>query len=90
MPVTVEASLFHTPAHDTDNPRWVHADDCRNVMRAMQENSISLIVTDPPYFIDGMGDDWDHGALARRMRGCGVVKSLPIGMKFDRSQGPRL
>lgn len=56
----------------------------------MKSNSVSLIVTDPPYFIDGMDDKWDHGALSRRKRDWGVVKSLPIGMKFDRSQGPRL
>ena len=37
-----------------------------------------------------MGDDWGHRALGQRTRGYGVVKSLPIGMKFDRSQGPRL
>ena len=74
---------------DTDT-RWVIAADCRKVMPNMQDNSISLVVTDPPYFIDGMGDDWDSGALSRRMRDHGVVKSLPIGMKFDRSQGPRL
>jgi len=87
---TVEESLFATPAPDTDNPRWVRAADCRTVMHTMQENSVSLIVTDPPYFINGMGDEWDRNALARRTRGFGVVKSLPVGMKFDRSQGPRL
>lgn len=70
--------------------RWVSPVDCREAMPKMNDNSVSLIVTDPPYFIDGMGDDWDHQALERRARGCGVVKSLPIGMKFDRSQGPRL
>ena len=59
-------------------------------MPLLPDNSISLIVTDPPYFLDGMDDQWDHGALVRRKRGHGVVKSLPVGMKFDRSQGPRL
>jgi len=87
---TVEESLFATPTPDTDNPRWVRAADCRTVMHTMQENSVSLIVTDPPYFINGMGDEWDRDALARRTCGFGVVKSLPVGMKFDRSQGPRL
>ena len=77
-------------ASATDEWRWVFPVDCRAAMLNMRESSISLIVTDPPYFIDGMGDDWDHRALERRMRGSGVVKSLPIGMKFDRNQGPRL
>ncbi len=79
-----------TPARSDDEARWVVAKDCRKVMPNMQKNSVSLIVTDPPYFIDGMGDEWNHGALERRTRSFGVVKSLPIGMKFDRSQGPRL
>ena len=64
--------------------------DCRIAMEEMATNSISLIVTDPPYFIDGMGDDWNHETLLRRASRCGVVPSLPVGMKFDRSQGPRL
>ena len=90
MLVAAEKSLFSTSVSDADNPRWVCADDCRKVMPTMRANSVSLIVADPPYFIDGMGDEWDHDALTRRARGCGVVKSLPIGMKFERSQGPRL
>ena len=70
--------------------RWVQTADCREAMPAMNDNSVSLIVTDPPYFIDGMGDEWDHEALIKRTRNCGVVQSLPVGMKFDRNQGPRL
>ena len=59
-------------------------------MQGMKDNSVSLIVTDPPYFIDGMDDDWSHDNLKRRAQAAGVVKSLPVGMKFDREQGPRL
>ena len=85
------AELLGTPrASEPEEWRWVSPVDCRTAMPRMGDNSVSLIVTDPPYFIDGMGDDWDHRALERRTRGCGVVKSLPIGMKFDRSQGLRL
>lgn len=90
MFAAIGGSLSTAQASDNDKPRWVCPNDCRKVMPAMQANGVSLIVTDPPYFIDGMGDDWDHDALARRTRDRGVVKSLPIGMKFDRSQGPRL
>ncbi len=71
-------------------PHWVIAEDCRNQMASMSDNSVSLIVTDPPYFIDGMGDDWDHEALGRRMKPGGVVGSLPVGMKFDVHQGVKL
>ena len=68
----------------------VVAADCRKAMTAMESNSVSLIATDPPYFIDGMGDDWDHDNLVRRMKPEGVVSSLPAGMKFDVMQGIRL
>lgn len=33
--------------------------DCRIGMEDLDDNSISLLLTDPPYFIDGMGEDWD-------------------------------
>ena len=35
--------------------------DCREVMRAMPENSVDAIVTDPPYGLSFMGKEWDHG-----------------------------
>lgn len=70
--------------------RYVFADDCRRFMASMRTNSVSLIITDPPYFIDGMGEDWDREKLAQRVRKGGVVGSLPVGMKYDRAQGPRL
>ena len=71
-------------------PVWVRPLDCRVVAREMTQNSVSLIVTDPPYFIDGMDDGWNRVALERKVRRAGVVGSLPVGMKFDREQGKRL
>jgi len=35
-------------------------DDCRNAMRGMDADSISAIVTDPPYGLKFMGKGWDH------------------------------
>jgi DNA modification methylase len=35
--------------------------DCLDVMRALEENSIDSIVTDPPYGLGFMGKEWDHG-----------------------------
>jgi hypothetical protein len=35
--------------------------DCLDVMRNMDPNSIDCIVTDPPYGLQFMGKDWDHG-----------------------------
>ncbi len=35
--------------------------DCLEVMRGMPDNSISLVLTDPPYGLEFMGKKWDHG-----------------------------
>ena len=35
-------------------------DDCRVAMQKMEANSISSIVTDPPYGLKFMGKGWDH------------------------------
>lgn len=71
------------------NCEWVKAADCRLGMAALGENSISLILTDPPYFLDGMSNHWDHAKLRAKVKP-GVVGGLPVGMKFDRRQGREL
>ncbi len=63
--------------------------DCQKVMAGMKNDSVSLIVTDPPYFIDGMDDQWNNKKLHKRKIHKGVV-ALPAGMKFDVTQGIRL
>lgn len=63
--------------------------DCRYALSSIESNSIDLVITDPPYFIDGMGDDWDDVNLHRKMKN-GVVGGLPVGMKFDPNQGKNL
>ena len=39
----------------------IHTADCRDAMRAMEENSIDTIITDGPYGLGFMGKEWDHG-----------------------------
>lgn len=58
-------------------------------MRSMGDNEVSLILTDPPYFTHGMGDDWDTHKLKQRIKP-GVVGSIPAGMKFSPTQGRAL
>lgn len=38
-----------------------HLGDCRQIMAAMDAESVDSIVTDPPYGLSFMGKDWDHG-----------------------------
>lgn len=63
--------------------------DCRLGLLDMQVNSVSLVLTDPPYFIDGMDAGWDSEKLRKRVKP-GVVGSLPAGMKFSVQQGKDL
>lgn len=64
--------------------------DCRDIIKTIPDNSIDLIVTDPPYFIDGMGDDWCDNKLINKVKKAGVIGGLPVGMKFDKEQGKKL
>lgn len=66
--------------------------DCREVMKGMDESSVHLIVTDPPYFIEGLDDTWKKGKKKpyRTRKGKRPVVSLAIGMKFDPEQGHKL
>lgn len=64
--------------------------DCRIGLQNLAQNSIDFIVTDPPYFIDGMGSEWNDTNLSKKASKSGIVGGLPIGMKFDRVQGKRL
>jgi DNA modification methylase len=35
--------------------------DCLEVMRTLQNNCIDTIITDPPYGLEFLGKEWDHG-----------------------------
>lgn len=58
-------------------------------MPEIADESVSLVLTDPPYFIDGMDDGWDNEKLHKRTKP-GVVGGIPAGQKFDTQQGVRL
>lgn len=64
----------------------IYNDDCRNVLRGIPANSIDFIATDPPYFIYGLGDDWNDENISNSNKS-NVIKSLPEHMFFDRQQG---
>jgi site-specific DNA-methyltransferase (adenine-specific) len=58
---------------------------CLDGMKKLPENSVDMVCTDPPYFLDGLGNDWDKGKLDKKGVSS-VVGNLPKGMKFDRKQ----
>ena len=63
--------------------------DCLDVLAEMESESIHLVVTDPPYFLDGLDADWQKGK-PETPKGTGAVGGLPSGMKFDSKQGRNL
>lgn len=62
--------------------------DSLKFLPKLEENSIDLVLTDPPYFLDKLDNNWDHDVVNNK-KNLYAVKSLPAGMKFDREQGKR-
>lgn len=58
-----------------------------NKLKEIPDKSVDCIITDPPYFIDGMGNDWNIDKLEEKAQKGKVVGSMPVGMKFDPQQG---
>lgn len=67
----------------------IRNEDCLRGLDSLPSESVHFVATDPPYFLDGMGDDWDKAKLKKRVKP-GVIGGLPAGMKFDRNQAKRL
>lgn len=55
--------------------------DCFKYIMQQPENSIDCVVTDPPYFLDCLGEEWNMRSSNSH------IKSLPMGMKFSKEQG---
>ena len=69
----------------------VHPGDCRDLIPLLPKESVTLILTDPPYFLHGLDSHWSHQDLAdKAARSSGKVRGLPAGMKFDPKQGQNL
>jgi site-specific DNA-methyltransferase (adenine-specific) len=82
------ASLAFDDDASTDSLRFIHG-DCRDAVRELPDNSVQLILTDPPYFLDGLDSGWRKGK-GDTPRATGTVGALPVGMRFDPKQGPAL
>ncbi|MFH1192317.1 MAG: site-specific DNA-methyltransferase [bacterium] len=51
-------------------------------------DSIDVVLTDPPYFLDKLDNNWDYEEVSNQNNQY-VIKSLPAGMKFDKEQGKK-
>lgn len=64
----------------------IHHIDALELIRLLASNSIDLVLTDPPYFLDKLDNNWDSVTVAKVTQ-TGIVKSMPPGMKFSKQQG---
>lgn len=89
---TVRVSSGPSPRHSMPSASdliTLHVGDAVDVMASLPAKSIHMVLTDPPYFIDGLDSSWKKGSQDAP-RATGSVGGLPVGMKFDRSQSYRL
>lgn len=62
--------------------------DSLEFLPKLESDSIDVVLTDPPYFLDKMDNNWDYDKVSNSNNQY-AIKSLPAGMKFDREQGKR-
>lgn len=63
--------------------------DCREYLDIVEENSIDLVITDPPYFLDGLDDKWNTQCVENKKQKAHRIGGLPVGMRFHVNQGRR-
>lgn len=59
--------------------------DCLKELDKLDDNSIDLVLTDPPYFIDKLDNNWSSQDVNNDVKNS-HIKHLPKGMKFEKSQ----
>lgn len=62
--------------------------DCVDVLSDLEDESVHMVLTDPPYFLDGLDSDWSKGN--GKTTSTGTIGTLPVGMKFDSKQSRKL
>jgi len=73
------------------NSKYINKIICADTLKLLpqiEENSIDVVLTDPPYFLDKLDNNWNHEEISNQNNQY-TIKSLPAGMKFDRDQGKR-
>ncbi|MBA3047441.1 site-specific DNA-methyltransferase [Patescibacteria group bacterium] len=62
--------------------------DSLEILKNIENSSIDVVLTDPPYFLDKLDNNWQYDNVNNK-KNQQVIKSLPSGMKFDREQGKK-
>lgn len=76
--IIMETMVRHTVLHG----------DCFEMMKGLGlDEDVDFVVTDPPYFLDGLDEKWSKGS---KCDSTGTIRGLPVGMKFDPKHGRKL
>lgn len=59
--------------------------DCMLGLLELEDNSIDFIITDPPYFLDKLDNNWNVENIKNDIKNSHITH-LPKGMKFDKKQ----
>ncbi|MBI2459145.1 MAG: site-specific DNA-methyltransferase [Parcubacteria group bacterium] len=73
------------------NNKFINKIICSDTLKLLpqiESDSIDVVLTDPPYFLDKLDNNWDYEAVSNQNNQY-AIKSLPAGMKFDREQGKK-
>lgn len=62
--------------------------DSLKLLPKLASDSVDVVLTDPPYFLDKLDNTWDYEKVSNASNQY-AIKSLPAGMKFDREQGKK-
>ena len=86
-------AMLNSPRKASRHIRWpegllnkIICADSLDLMKNIPDQSIDIVLTDPPYFYDKMDEDWEPSQISSR-KYQQTVRSLPAGMKFDPEQG---
>ena len=63
--------------------------DCMKELEKIEDETIDCIITDPPYFIDKLDNNWSSKEIKEDKKNS-HIKHLPKGMKFDKDQVKKL
>lgn len=92
LPLSFDYALQPTVGEPQLTPKTfidLREGDCRDKLRDIDDCTIHMVLTDPPYYLDGLDSGWRKGQT-NSVRGTGSVGGLPVGMKFDPKQGKDL
>ncbi len=74
---------------DDISPNAIILGDAQEILPKIPEASVDLVLTDPPYFLEKLDNNWKPEVIKSVTKGQ-AIKNLPGGMRFDPEQGIRL